>query len=135
MNKAPIIHLSRSAEDYLEAVGELCELNGQAQVSDLAERLQVKKPSVTAAMRHLADLGLVEYSPYNPIQLTESGRRYAANVMRAHHILQDFIQAAAGLAPSRAEEVACYLEHMLTPEEVEFIEQRLKSGFFEHPTP
>ena len=65
--------LSRSAEDYLEAIGHLCNLHGQAQVSDIAERLGVKKPSVTAAMRQLSAEGLIEYRQYAPIRLTPKG--------------------------------------------------------------
>ena len=46
--------IGRSGEDYLEAIGHLCHKNGSAQVSDIAQMLNVKKPSVTAAMRKLA---------------------------------------------------------------------------------
>jgi hypothetical protein len=34
--------LSRSAEDYLEAIGHLCRETGRAQVSDVATMLHVK---------------------------------------------------------------------------------------------
>lgn len=123
--------LSKSAEDYLEAVGELCKKNGQAQVSELAAMLGVKKPSVTVAMRNLADRGMVHYAPYCPIQLTEKGRLYADSVMNAHHVLQRFMEQAAGLSADRAETVACLIEHILTMEEVSDIEKRFSEGFFE----
>lgn len=123
--------LSRSAEDYLEAVGELCKKNGQAQVSELAAMLGVKKPSVTVAMRNLSQLGMVHYEPYCPIQLTEKGRRYADSVMNAHHVLMEFMKKAAGLEAERAEKVACLIEHILTMDEVAGIEAKLSGGFFE----
>ncbi len=123
--------LSRSAEDYLEAVGELCRKNGQAQVSELANMLGVKKPSVTVAMRNLAQLGMVHYEPYCPIQLTDKGRLYADSVMNAHHVLKVFMEKVAGLESKRAEKVACLIEHILTMDEVAGIQERLSAGKFE----
>lgn len=110
--------LGRSAEDYLEAIGHLCLRNGSAQVSDIAQMLNVKKPSVTAAMRRLAELGLIDYHQYAPIQLTETGRQYADRVIHAHHILHRFMTEVAGLSPERAGEAACLIEHILTYEEI-----------------
>ncbi len=117
--------LSRSAEDYLEAVGSLCRASGRASVSDIAARLGVRKPSVTAAMRHLATLGLIEYRPYAPIHLTEKGQQYANEVISAHGILRRFLIEVAGLSPERADEAACQMEHVLTYEEIDAISRRL----------
>lgn len=122
--------LSRSAEDYLEAVGQLCAQSpqGQAQVSDVAQLLNVKKPSVTAAMHQLAEEGLITYRPYAPIRLTDKGREYAAHVMNAHKVLHRFMIEAAGLTPERAEEVGCLVEHILTYAEISEIEARLNAA-------
>ena len=120
--------LSRSAEDYLEAIGHLCRENGRAQVSDVAAMLNVKKPSVTAAVHQLAEEGLITYRRYAPIELTEKGKRYAEKVIRAHGILQHFLMEAAGFSAERADDVACQVEHLLTMEEVEQIEHRLSKA-------
>lgn len=117
--------LSRSAEDYLEAIGHLCRETGKAQVSDVAAMLDVKKPSVTAAVHQLAEEGLITYRRYAPIELTDKGRQYADLVIRAHHILQRFLEEAAGLGAQRADEVACHVEHLLSMEEIEQIEKKL----------
>ena len=117
--------LSRSAEDYLEAIGHLCRENGKAQVSDVAAMLAVKKPSVTAAVHQLAEEGFITHRPYAPIELTEKGWQYADRVIRAHCILQRFLEEAAGLSAARADEVACHVEHLLSMEEIEEIERRL----------
>ncbi len=121
----PPLRLSRSAEDYLEAVGALCRECGCAHVSAIAEKLGVRKPSVTAAVQQLAQFGFVEYQPYSPVRLTEQGRKYANNVMNAHSILHRFFIQDAGLSPERADEVACQMEHLLTYEEIDAIAQRL----------
>ncbi len=117
--------LGRSAEDYLEAIGHLCRKNGQAQVSDVATMLNVKKPSVTAAMRQLAEEGLITYHPYSPVVLTKKGEQYAANVINAHNILHRFMKEAAGLSDERADATACLIEHILTYEEITAIGERM----------
>ncbi len=117
--------LSRSAEDYLEAIGSLSRQSGCAQASDIAAKLGVRKPSVTAAMRQLAALGLIEYRPYAPIHLTKQGQRYADEVISAHRTLCRFLIESAGLTPERADEVACQMEHLLTYAEIDAIAQRL----------
>lgn len=134
MNDDLTARLSRSAEDYLEAIGLLCSKSpqGQAQVSEVAQMLNVKKPSVTAAMRQLSDEGLITYRPYAPIQLTDKGREYANSVINAHNVLHRFMIEAAGLSPKRAEAVGCLIEHILTYEEIKGIEERLNNGLFEH---
>lgn len=117
--------LGRSAEDYLEAIGHLCNQHGSAQVSDIAQMLGVKKPSVTAAMRRLADAGLIDYHQYAPIQLTETGRQYADRVIHSHTTLLRFMTEVAGLTPERAEAAACSIEHILTFEEISAMGERM----------
>ncbi len=117
--------IGRSGEDYLEAIGHLCHRNGAAQVSDIAQMLGVKKPSVTAAMRKLADLGLIEYHQYAPIVLTTEGQNYAERVIHAHTILLRFMTEIAGLPAERADVAACSMEHILTYEEIQTIGTRL----------
>lgn len=121
--------LSRSAEDYLEAIGQLCAKNEQsvALVSEVAQLLNVKKPSVTAAVHQLAEEGLITYRPYAPIRLTDKGKAYADSVMNAHRVLHRFMIEAAGLSPERAEEVGCQIEHILTYAEIRVIEEKLRA--------
>lgn len=119
--------LTRSAEDYLEVIGHLCREKGAARVNDIAQRLNVKKPSVTAAVRRLADLELVVYRQYAPIELTKKGEEYANSVIRAHCILRRFMHEVAGLSRDKANETACVLEHILTPEDIRQLSKRLPS--------
>ena len=59
-----MLELTKSNEDYLEAIGLLSEKNGTAQVRDIAEMLKVKMPSVTSAVKQLADMGLCAINRY-----------------------------------------------------------------------
>jgi DNA-binding transcriptional ArsR family regulator len=79
--------LSSEMEDYLETIAALFRANGQARVTDIAERLSVSKAGVTQALRSLAGKGLVEYSPYISPTLTETGKRIAERVQHRHDVL------------------------------------------------
>ena len=55
----PSLELSNSLEDYIEAVRNIELEKGCAAVGEIAEALNVKKPSVSLAMKQLKDRGLV----------------------------------------------------------------------------
>ncbi len=112
-----MLELTKSNEDYLEAIGLLSEKNGTAQVRDIAEMLKVKMPSVTSAVKQLADMGLVEYTQYAPVKLPPQGRRIAGKIIVSHGILFDFLREELALPEERANEVACQIEHIMTFEE------------------
>ncbi|MCC8020938.1 MAG: metal-dependent transcriptional regulator [Akkermansiaceae bacterium] len=113
--------LSQSAEDYLEAISNLSKGIGAALISEIAAELGVKKPSVTAAVRLLARQGLVEYTPYSPVRLTEQGKKIASRTIRSHHTLRHFLENVIGLPEERADRAACEIEHILEPEEIDRI--------------
>lgn len=107
------IQLTESMEDYLEAIAELIAVDGHAHVKEIAEKLGVKLPSVTGALRQLAAQGLILYNSRYPVQLTEAGKTVADEVVRRHTILKKFFSDILGLAPERASETACHLEHVV----------------------
>ena len=110
--------LTKSNEDYLEAIGLLAGDDGSAQVKEIAAFMKVKMPSVTSAVKQLADLGLVEYVQYAPVKLTKKGRKLAWQVIASHETIHEFLENILHLSPSRACEIACSIEHIMLPDEV-----------------
>mgnify|MGYP003310512237 CR=1 FL=1 len=74
--------LSASLEDYLEAIAELCAHEGHAHSKEIAEKLSVKMPSVTEALRQLVDMGYIIYNTHYPVQLTSAGRAVAEEIVK-----------------------------------------------------
>lgn len=103
--------LSRSMEDYLEAIYLLAQERGYARVKEIAERMDVHMPSVTGALRTLSDRGLVNYEPYAVVTLTEAGVRRARRLVRTHETLRDFLERFLGVPEDEADEAACRMEH------------------------
>ena len=118
--------LTQSLEDYLEAIYELTEEVGGARGSSVADKLHVKRPSVTSALRSLAEKGLVNYSPYGPVTLTEKGVMEAKNVIRRHKAMEIFLERILGVDGIESKDAACRLEHAMNDEIttrlVEFVE-------------
>jgi DtxR family Mn-dependent transcriptional regulator len=105
--------LSESLEDYLEVIADLAESGGKVRSSNIADRLNVKRPSVTSALRQLSEKGLIKYRPYLPISLTAKGARQAHSVQRRHGVMHDFLTRILGVQNQKAEEIACRLEHAM----------------------
>lgn len=114
--------LSSSIEDYLEAILALSEIDPQDQsvrVTDIAERLQIAKPSVTAALNVLKEKGLVTQERYGKVFLTPEGRKRALVVQRRHRVLRKFLVDVLGVGEKVAENDACLMEHAVSAETME----------------
>ena len=108
--------LSASLEDYVEAILRLERASRVARVSEIAEQLNVSRPSVTGAMKSLAARGLVSHAPYGHVTLTEEGAKVAAEVERRHLLIRDFLTDVLSIPGDKAEAAACRLEHVLEPD-------------------
>jgi DtxR family Mn-dependent transcriptional regulator len=126
---------SASMEDYLEAIAKLGERRKAVRVKQLSDRLGVKMPSVTSALKKLSEQELVEHERYGHIKLTAEGRKLARDVIGRHEALTRFFGRALGIDGKTAEEDACKIEHVISPlsmdrlaKFVEFIEACPQGG-------
>ncbi len=107
--------LSASLEDYLEVIFHLEQSNRVARAKDIADQMNVQRASVTGALKALACRGLINYSPYSYITLTQPGRSIAKDIIRRHDTLKDFFVTALQMEPDDAEANACRIEHAIDP--------------------
>ncbi len=105
--------LTESLEDYLEAIAELTAIEGHAHTKEIAVKLGVKMPSVTAAIRQLKELNYIIYKRNSPVVLTPEGQSIADDVIHRHKILKEFFSELLGLSNTKASETACHLEHVV----------------------
>ena len=108
--------LSASLEDYIEAIYHIIGLKLVARSKEIAARLGVSRASVTEALRALSKKGLINYSPYEAITLTESGKTVAEDVIFRHEALKHFFIQVLSIDDATAEEGACRIEHTAPPE-------------------
>lgn len=107
--------LTESAEDYLESISNLVERNGYASVSDVADELDVIRPSVSIMIKRLADLGFLKREPYRGFVLTASGQEVASSVQQRHATLTDLFELL-GLNPVDFHADIEGLEHHISDE-------------------
>ena len=116
------MQLTQSREDYLETIYELIDKNAVARVKDIAVKLNVRMPSVHAAIRELRKHGLVEQEPYGCVLLTKAGTVEAKKIVKRHEILCKFL-LLLGVPLEVAERDACSMEHVLSKETYVAIEK------------
>ena len=66
------------AEDYVELIGDLIAMIGEARLTDLAEHLGVSRVTTAKVVQRLQREGPVESLPYRSIFLTAHGAEVAA---------------------------------------------------------
>lgn len=120
--------LSASLEDYLEVILHLSDQSDGAKISDIAQRLDIAKPSVSQAIAVLKADGFVSQQPYGPVQLTEKGRVRANKIWYKHQIIRDYFITILGVSPENADRDACLIEHLLSEESFKKMEARLKQA-------
>jgi len=111
--------VTSSLQDYLEVILNLLQEKEKARVTDIADRLDIAKPSVIQALTVLKEKGLIKQDRYGPVELTEAGRRYALKIRHRHKIIYGFLTQVLGVSARAAEEDACLMEHDLSSETFE----------------
>ena len=120
----PLSDLTR-VEDYLEVVYDLIQQKGYARSADIAERLEVKSPSVTRMMQKLNGMGLIVYERYRGLILTDKGEEMARFMRHKHAIIVEFLQIL-GIEEKTAKMDAEGIEHHVHKVTVRRIERFIK---------
>lgn len=106
--------LTKSCEHYLRTILDLREERGYARVVDIAARMGLTKGSVSAALTHLAERGLVRFDAARFPVLTPAGRRVALDVRGRFQIILTFLTEVLGLPAPLAAAEACRWEHVVS---------------------
>ncbi|MFH1788236.1 MAG: metal-dependent transcriptional regulator [Candidatus Altiarchaeota archaeon] len=112
-------------EEYLEAIFDLTEKGDSAKTSDIAKRMKVADASVTEMLGKLSEEGFVEYKPYHGTTLTKKGLKVATKIKRKHRLLERFLYDFLGLKKSKVHEEACRMEHALSDEAADALDEML----------
>ena len=110
------MELTDAIQDYLKEIYKLEAAGRRVTTSALADELGVSAPSVTAMLKKLASLGLVEHEPYHGARLTRKGERIALEVIRHHRLLEQYLSQTLGLPIDALHDEADRLEHALSEE-------------------
>lgn len=111
--KSPI---TESIEEYTEGVYRLQEELEEVGTGDIAKYMCCTSASVTTMLKRMADLGLVEHTPYQGVRLTEKGEALSVSLLRKHRLLECLLVDFLQLPWDDVHDLACKLEHYISEE-------------------
>ena len=124
--------LSQAAQDYLKSIYILQhghEPRETVNTSMVAERMDVAAASATNMIKKLAEMNLVQHTPYQGVELTPAGEAVALEVLRHHRLLELYLADALGYDWDEVDAEADRLEHVISEEFEDKIDKVLG-----HPT-
>ena len=101
-------------EDYLKLIYTLSQ-KGEVRGSDLADELDIKRPTVCVYLKRMAEIGDIIMDRHHCVHLTEQGLKIAESTLDKHGMLLELLQDL-GVPDEIAAEDACAMEHNLSPE-------------------
>ena len=104
-----------SQEDYLEKILQISKEKDHVHAIDVARALSFSKPSVSAAMNKLKELGYIEINNKGEITLTPEGLAIAEKTLEKHEMLTQLL-INLGVDEEIAKIDACRMEHDISDE-------------------
>lgn len=121
------MRILESSEDYLEAMLMMKERYGYIRSIDIANELNVTKPSVSYATKRLRQNGYITMDEEGLITLTDAGMAIASRIYERHKMLTSFF-VYLGVDEETAREDACKVEHDLSEATYEAIKAHAIKG-------
>jgi DtxR family Mn-dependent transcriptional regulator len=103
---------SLTEENYLKALFNIANKDGEVNVADLSKSLDLKMPTVTSMVKKLAKKKLVHYESYKPLRLTEKGKREAGLIIRKHRLTEMFLVDKMKMGWEDVHDIAEQIEHI-----------------------
>jgi DtxR family Mn-dependent transcriptional regulator len=104
-----------AVEEYLETIYELEEAGIVPMRARIVERLGVSAPSVSETVKRLEREGYLTLEPSSKAMvLTESGRKYATDMVRRHRLAERLLVDVLHVPWHQVHEEACRLEHAIS---------------------
>ena len=107
---------------YLETIYVLSVKTSNVRSIDVAEYMGYSKPSVSRAVGLLKKGGFLTMAEDGVLTLTEQGIKTAKSIFERHNVLTTFLMKI-GVSKETAEQDACKIEHVVSPETLEAIKK------------
>lgn len=120
-------HAAETAEDYVEAILDMIERDGECRVTPLAEQFGVSHVTASKIVRRLSRDDLVIAEPREPITLTARGRRLARHCRERHEVVYRFL-LAIGVSTRVAAVDTEGIEHHVSPQTLKRMRSIADSG-------
>ncbi len=116
-----------SEEMYLETILLLKEKSRSVHAIDIASELGYAKSSVSRAVGLLHKKGYILISESDEITLTPEGLAKATDIYDRHRVITELLMRMGAEKPL-AEDNACRIEHVISPELFEIMKKFVKNS-------
>lgn len=114
--KEPPSMFSQSEENYIKTIYHISTTSNKGiSTNAIAKKLNTKASSVTDMIKKLSEKKVVVYKKYQGVNLTESGKKTAINIIRKHRLWEVFLVEKLNFSWDEVHEVAEQLEHIKSP--------------------
>ena len=118
--------MTRAEENYLKTIFHLGKgHNANISTNAIAQQVETKPSSVTDMAKKLADKGLLHYTKYQGVSLTDTGSRTALSIIRKHRLWELFLVKKLDFSWDEVHEVAEQLEHIKSEKLIDRIDALL----------
>ena len=111
-------------EDYLKLI-YLLSPKGEVRGADLADELDIKRPTVCVYLKRLVENGDITMDRHHCVYLTEQGRAVAESTLNKHGMLLALL-LDLGVPEAVAAGDACAIEHNISVETYTALNQLLQ---------
>ena len=121
--------ISKSTEEYLKTIYVLKNQNKIIRVTDIANKMNCSKPSVTKQLNILSEKGFIKYEAYGLIDLTDKGESFAKEVLANYDILYILLNDVIGLNKELSETEAIKIKSVISDETLDYISKYINKSF------
>lgn len=104
---------NEARDDYLETILLIKRSKGYCRAINIANELNVTKPSVSVELGKLQEMGLITLDEEKMIHFTEEGQALAELTYAKHSYFRKLL-LAVGVDEETAEREACAMEHAVS---------------------
>ncbi len=120
-----MLQIRETYEDYLKAIYTASKKHrgGWVSNSEISNFLKVRPSSVSSMLYKLKEKNYINWFPRKSVRLTAEGKRIALTTINKYNNLKHFFEDVLGVDNKfELEELCCKIEHSITPEISEALE-------------
>lgn len=110
--------MKRTTEDYLKTIWLLSRRHSGVRCVEIAEELNVSRPTVSIIMKRLTGEGYVTKNAEHEVFLTDKGRTIAESTLKKNQLFKELL-TDLGVDEKTAAADACEMEHAVSAESYE----------------
>ncbi len=110
--------MKRTTEDYLKTIYLLSRRNSGVRCVEIAEELNVSRPTVSIIVKRLMEEGYVTKNSEHEVFLTDGGLTIAESTLKKNQLFKELL-TELGVDKKTAAADACEMEHAVSTESFE----------------